>query len=706
MKNISRLSYYHLFGFFVALAMAIVCICTPLLASDENSPEKTESYTQTAKIANSGTELTLNGLNYTLNQQNNLIATDTSSGATTMVYNGFATAFAIYENTPYIAVPNGDNTDILTLNPTTNQWSLNTAIEGKITSFAIKDKEIFYLEGDTVYCGDTKVLTKKAISSFALQQNNTISYCAQGNYYNYDINTKKTTLVSTSAAQISSGKSTLSTTNYSPRLEAPAANNPYFYSTKNIFWASGYGMPNCTAYAYGRAYEILGKAPNLCTGNAGKWFDYNKNNGCYPSGQSPQIGAVGLWANNGEHNQGHVAVVEKVNGDGTITISESHYGGTNFLTKTGNINSMYKSKIFLGFIYIIDNPVVVSTVATPTISHTDISGAKTIAITCATPGATIYYTTDGSNPTTGSKKYSGTFNITASTTIKAIAAKSGMSNSLITGENFTISTTQAPTSNLTPNTAINKGTVVKLSSATANATIYYTTDGTPATTESTQYQDGILVLHSMIIQAIAVGPGGSVSSVSAFQYTIWDNPFSDIEINSWYFSDLSQAYEEEYITGTSKTTFEPNNSTTRAMFVTILSRLDGNLDITNYSLNFCDVPTDEWYSNPIAWAEARSIVQGIGNNKFAPHNKITREEICVMLLNYAKEYEITFSATTPEITFKDAGKISPYAKDAVFTAQKGGLVQGRPDGTFDPQGPASRAEISSIIMRMVRQYLQ
>ena len=65
-------------------------------------------------------------------------------------------------------------------------------------------------------------------------------------------------------------------TAYSPRLSAPASTNKYYYSDLNVFYKYGYGMPNCTAYAYGRAYEILKTEPKLSWGNAEDWYGYNK----------------------------------------------------------------------------------------------------------------------------------------------------------------------------------------------------------------------------------------------------------------------------------------------------------------------------------------------------------------------------------------------------------------------------------------------
>ncbi len=141
---------------------------------------------------------------------------------------------------------------------------------------------------------------------------------------------------------------------FTPRLSAPAGNNQYYYSSKNIYYSSGWGMPNCTAYAYGRAYEILGSKPNLCTRNAEKWYDYNKDGGYYPYGKTAKLGAIACWSYNGG---GHVAVVEKIE-NGTITFSNSEYGGRTFYLTTADVDDANAGGRsfwnFQGYIYLGD----------------------------------------------------------------------------------------------------------------------------------------------------------------------------------------------------------------------------------------------------------------------------------------------------------------------------------------------------------------
>lgn len=106
---------------------------------------------------------------------------------------------------------------------------------------------------------------------------------------------------------------------YKPRLTAPTSDNAYYNSKLNRYSQTGYGMPNCVAYAYGRVYEMNGKAPKITHGNAGEWWSINKQGGYYKYGSKPKVGAVVVWSN-------HVAVVEQIHKNGSITISESHYG--------------------------------------------------------------------------------------------------------------------------------------------------------------------------------------------------------------------------------------------------------------------------------------------------------------------------------------------------------------------------------------------
>ena len=144
---------------------------------------------------------------------------------------------------------------------------------------------------------------------------------------------------------------------YTPRLECPPRNSKYYNSNENPLVACGYGMfqnnGNCTAYAWGRFFEILGTRPKLHTGNAGTWYGHTQDG--YERGSKPQLGAVACWAKPGE--AGHVAIVEKINSDGSVLFSNSGWQYKLFYQTTGSPSNYMKSSayIFQGFIY---NPAV------------------------------------------------------------------------------------------------------------------------------------------------------------------------------------------------------------------------------------------------------------------------------------------------------------------------------------------------------------
>ncbi|MBQ3566707.1 MAG: CHAP domain-containing protein [Oscillospiraceae bacterium] len=146
----------------------------------------------------------------------------------------------------------------------------------------------------------------------------------------------------------------MSASAYEPRTTAPAKDNKYYYSSINPFYPK-YGLPNCTCYAYGRAYELLGYDPKLPTGNAENWYPKVAAN---KKGQTPKLGAIACWEGKGtEYYAGHVAVVEAINGS-KITVSESNYGGELFkLRKDINPNTIFSSidYVFQGYIYVLED---------------------------------------------------------------------------------------------------------------------------------------------------------------------------------------------------------------------------------------------------------------------------------------------------------------------------------------------------------------
>lgn len=136
------------------------------------------------------------------------------------------------------------------------------------------------------------------------------------------------------------------------RITAPSRDNTYFYKN-NIFYKCGYGMPNCTCYAWGRFYELTNTYPKLSTRNAENWYVASDG---YQRGKTPKLGAIACWSKgivgNGKDGAGHVAVVEEITSDGSIVTSNSGYKSTNFYMKTIKPPYNLTGYNFQGFIYL------------------------------------------------------------------------------------------------------------------------------------------------------------------------------------------------------------------------------------------------------------------------------------------------------------------------------------------------------------------
>lgn len=175
-------------------------------------------------------------------------------------------------------------------------------------------------------------------------------------------------------------------------------------------------------------------------------------------------------------------------------------------------------------------------------------------------------------------------------------------------------------------------------------------------------------------------------------------PFSDVRIADWFYNDVKYVYEKGMMSGTAADVFAPNATTTRAMIVTILYRLEGSPAVTGTSA-FVDVPAGQWYTDAVNWAAANQIVKGTSATTFAPNASITREQMAAILYRYAqyKGYDVTKKADLSG--YSDNGQVSAYAKDALAWANAAKLINGVTNTTLAPQGNATRAQVSAILHR-------
>ncbi len=188
--------------------------------------------------------------------------------------------------------------------------------------------------------------------------------------------------------------------------------------------------------------------------------------------------------------------------------------------------------------------------------------------------------------------------------------------------------------------------------------------------------------------------------------TPWNNPFTDVAENASYYNAIRFVYENNLFKGMSATEFKPDYTMNRAMFVTVLGRLE-NVD-TRYFFNTCsfddiDTVNGTWYHPYVEWASAKEIVQGYGNGKFGVEDNITVEQAVVILARYAKHADVYKEATLSITSYADHAKVSDWALSEMKWAVKNGIYTGE-DGKLNPQAPASRALVATMMYRYVNAF--
>ena len=181
------------------------------------------------------------------------------------------------------------------------------------------------------------------------------------------------------------------------------------------------------------------------------------------------------------------------------------------------------------------------------------------------------------------------------------------------------------------------------------------------------------------------------------------NPFTDVSEKDWFYGDVMFVYENGLMLGTSKTLFSPHGTATRGMMATILWRMEGS-PVPKGKNSFTDVEAGKWYADAITWTAENGIFAGYGKDKFGPGDPITREQLAAIFYRYAdyKGYDLTVKGDLDK--FKDADKITDYAKTAMQWAVGSGLMKGKSGNLLDPQGTATRAEIAAMLHRFIEKY--
>ena len=172
--------------------------------------------------------------------------------------------------------------------------------------------------------------------------------------------------------------------------------------------------------------------------------------------------------------------------------------------------------------------------------------------------------------------------------------------------------------------------------------------------------------------------------------------FIDVAPNAWYKDAVQYAYDNGLMTGVSATEFAPEATTTRAMIVSILARLEGVTSAE--AAGFTDV-SDEWYATAVNWAANVGVVNGYEDNTFRPNQPITREQLAAILMNYAAYKGEDVSARADLSNYTD--QPSTWATETMQWAVAEGLISGVTNTQLQPQGNATRAQVAAILQRFL-----
>lgn len=231
--------------------------------------------------------------------------------------------------------------------------------------------------------------------------------------------------------------------------------------------------------------------------------------------------------------------------------------------------------------------------------------------------------------------------------------------------------------------------------AASGADIYYTVDGSQPDEESIPYTAPVY-MAGYTYKAVAV-QNGKKSPVATATVLSDSSVFTDFTAKDWFFDAVDKAVGAQIFHGNGDGTFSPSKEITRAQFVTVLANLD-RVDLSLYTerTSFTDVTNmSSTMNRAIAWAADLGIVKGFTDNTFRPNEPISREQMCVILNQYAG-LERSASSTA----FADDSRISSWARDAVYACRDNGLINGVGQNKFDPQGTATRAQACVITVNL------
>ena len=266
------------------------------------------------------------------------------------------------------------------------------------------------------------------------------------------------------------------------------------------------------------------------------------------------------------------------------------------------------------------------------------------------------------------------------------------------GSNGTVTTTPKASSD---EITVGHGTDIKFTITPASGYSVNTIKADSKTVSSSDYTKASNGVVTYTLKAVSKSQ--KVEITFKKDETKWNNPFTDVRSTDSYYSAVQFVYENELFKGTTTTKFSPDTTMTRAMFVTVLGRL-ANVDVSRYKTSsYSDIPLNNdtaWYAPYVEWATNMGLVEGYGDGTFGPNNKITHQQMYVLMYRYTifvENKSVTLKSTS--INASDAEDVADWAKDAVkFASQNNFLVKiSTTSSRIDPTGEAKRCELAQLL---------
>lgn len=199
------------------------------------------------------------------------------------------------------------------------------------------------------------------------------------------------------------------------------------------------------------------------------------------------------------------------------------------------------------------------------------------------------------------------------------------------------------------------------------------------------------ILTGILACALLLGPLSKTAMAA-------QTSFADVSPDDWFYSSVTYSQEHNLITGTDDATFSPNQPITRAMFLTLLYRLEGMPAATG--VTFLDVPEGSWYAGPIAWARSNQLVFGYGDGRFGPDDVLKREHMVLILYRYAEFKGYDLNTDGVMLPFSDTDLCSDeLAVTALRWALSVRLINGMGGNRVEPLAAATRAHVAALLAR-------